>query len=1632
MKIKFVIILSIISTMIFANNLRISGDNAEYKISGDFFIENTSVKQVRDTEYIRIEAKNTGITGEEGLPELPVHTQLVALPATGNLSVKSFTYDFEIAELSQKIVPCGWEDNHEPDNEFYSRNQWYPKELVQIASPSIMRGNRFTQVALAVVQYNPVLNKTRTLKNIDLQLEVDYSNTDNPLLQTNRISSETFSKLIETKIYDAAPARSQEKGSYLFIAPDALVTNLQYLARWKEKLGYKTKIATISETGNTNSEINDYIQNAYDTWDVPPEFVILVGDVSGQLIVPTFYIPGGWGNYDVTDFQYSLCEGDDYFPDVMLGRISIQSPTELLTVISKIINYEKNPYMEEDWFDHALMISYILDDGYWHIYSHRETVMAVREKLLDYTYTVVDTFVHPWNSGQNNLANKINDGHSIINLRATGSHDHWVTWYGVEIFGINNVNQLSNGFKLPFVASMTCGGGDFGAGQEPSNFGETWLIAGTPSIPKGAIAFVGPSEYDTQTGWNNANDIGIFQGFTQYGVTKAAELMLSGKMALYNNYPFAHEMGNAHDSDQFYFYVYGLLGDPGVSIWSETPKSVSLEISTEISSGSNYLEASVNIAENDRSGFTIAITNADSLVTYGITNNSGTALIPIKLNPGDYEVTASKYGYIPVSEDLVSVETDMISMYDFDFSEEVTPGSVIDLEISVKNMGELTAENIDVLLISDDEYLTVTSDVVNADNMNPNETADLMLQFAVGNTWLNFSEKELFVQISSSLGNNIFLVPVVIQAPETVFYDMSSILLQGETTEVELDLFNAGNTETGDFSVTLISMNDKADVTSGTGNFDNIEPGEAGTSTNAFTIDISADVITGETAVFQAEIIQNAEVVQTLTFEVPIGDVRETSPTFCDYGYYAVESADEGNFTAPVYDWIEIDPSNGGPGTETGADHSTFDGWTKVLDLPFTFQYFGRFYDQISVSSNGWISMGETELVFFRNRNIPDGTGPRAMIAPFWDEIREGNTFVYYDETEHYYVIEWSECVDAYNNFYEVTFEVILFDPAYYPTATGDGEILFQYKNVYSNDQENNYCTVGIENYEQTEGLLMTFADIYPETVHELEDETAILFTIREGNPVPLLTVEPDEINISIPAESNESVALTLINNGSINDLEFAISVSNFGRDEANRDISNDQIIRGINGYVPVIPFDLSFYLIHNSPDNEPIHGVTLDFPEGFHVNNATSINTMLFNGQSGDGVTCSWGFGSGADYVGSNPQIFTVNVTIDADQTETVVVDWYIEGDGSGAEPHTRSGNLIIDPTTNDYLWLEYPNGGETLVYGIQDSITWNSYGNDNLINIELSRDNGMNWEPVSTNEANDGFFDFVPSGSLSDECKIKLSSPGGPMDISDATFNISALEISYPTIGTVMQYGTLEAVVWSGTGGIENVDIEISLDNGFSWDYLGQDEENDGLYEFYVPGPPSNDCKIRLSNSDDASVFNLSSNFAITDFPVEWIIPETAGGVIAPGENTEIQILFDTHDLEEGSYQAFIEIATNWGQETIVPVFLQVTSASADNDIVTAPKLMQNYPNPFNPNTTIAFKISRQNAKDAELEIFNIKGQKVKTFSNLQNYESGNQQIEWNGTDEDDKSVASGLYFYKLKTDNKIIDTKKMLLLK
>ncbi len=89
---------------------------------------------------------------------------------------------------------------------------------------------------------------------------------------------------------------------------------------------------------------------------------------------------------------------------------------------------------------------------------------------------------------------------------------------------------------------------------------------------------------------------------------------------------------------------------------------------------------------------------------------------------------------------------------------------------------------------------------------------------------------------------------------------------------------------------------------------------------------------------------------------------------------------------------------------------------------------------------------------------------------------------------------------------------------------------------------------------------------------------------------------------------------------------------------------------------------------------------------------------------------------------------------------------------------------------------------------------------------------------------------------------------------------------------------------------------------------------------------------------------------------------------------------------------------------------------------------QLHANYPNPFNPATTICFDLPQ--ASQVKLEIYNVLGQRIAILVDNRE-EAGRYQVVWDGNDSDGHAVASGMYFYRLTTDQ-FVASKKMVLLK
>ena len=158
---------------------------------------------------------------------------------------------------------------------------------------------------------------------------------------------------------------------------------------------------------------------------------------------------------------------------------------------------------------------------------------------------------------------------------------------------------------------------------------------------------------------------------------------------------------------------------------------------------------------------------------------------------------------------------------------------------------------------------------------------------------------------------------------------------------------------------------------------------------------------------------------------------------------------------------------------------------------------------------------------------------------------------------------------------------------------------------------------------------------------------------------------------------------------------------------------------------------------------------------------------------------------------------------------------------------------------------------------------------------------------------------------------------------------------------------------------------------------------------------------------------------------------------------ESPEQELFLRVHQFDDSAMQWVLiggsvdtshnEVRSGIREPGVYALFTTSVSTGSIDDPgpKTLPKrfeLSQNYPNPFNPSTTIAFELPTKG--HVELTIFNILGEKVTTLVN-QVLPAGRHSVEWNATDVRGRSVASGVYLYRIKSGETVI-SKKMMLVK
>jgi hypothetical protein len=524
--------------------------------------------------YTRLHGEGYGSGTKTGMPDLPVLRRDVEVPFGAQVTLELVEAEYAVYTLEElglhPIYPLqppvpkvegAWDRRRfEIDETFYAHGAHTPAEPVRLGEEYVVRGHRVQPVEVWPVAYDPQAGTVRLYSGVRFRLRLEGSDVARTQALAERYASPTFETRLARRILNYNQGRppaafgQQTEMGYLIITADAYYDAMLPFATLRDRRGFDVTMTRLSEIpgSGTNSDIKDYIQTAYDTWAVPPSYVLLVGDTD---TIPGWISSPPYGR--ITDLYYVTMDGsDDWHPDMGRGRFPVRSAAQTTAMVDKYLAYA-DLRGQESWVSAASFIAscdsdfynvaeathnYVIDTytgplGYWGIFPN--TPQTGGDRLYCITHGADGTDIQA----------SLDQGRWIAIYSGHGGYTEWEMGYGQD-----DVRNLTSHGIFPFVASHACITGDF---LQEQVFGETWVL----QEDVGALVFWGSSDSST---WNEDDVLERVTFDSLFsdprGHADVTEMTYDGLAAVEASYP---------STARYYWETYNVLGDPAVKIFLE-------------------------------------------------------------------------------------------------------------------------------------------------------------------------------------------------------------------------------------------------------------------------------------------------------------------------------------------------------------------------------------------------------------------------------------------------------------------------------------------------------------------------------------------------------------------------------------------------------------------------------------------------------------------------------------------------------------------------------------------------------------------------------------------------------------------------------------------------------------------------------------------------------------------------------------------------------------------------------------------------------------------------------------------------------------------------------------------------------
>ncbi|MCB2219834.1 MAG: hypothetical protein KQI35_05505 [Bacteroidetes bacterium] len=666
-----------------------------------------------------------------GNPNVHSYARWILIPNGTKINI-TFSHglpvDYENIDLAP-AQPEPYDNENAPRPAFtknevvYSRDADFPGVFAETDGIKRKRGQELTLLTIYPYQYNPVQKRLTVYP--DLKITVSFSGTIHPIppnLKTKNLEYSLKSMAINGEAVLAAEVSAgttsngdninYSNGCDLLIITDPAFENAaNTLASWKIRKGIYTWVYNTSVTGNTFTQIENFIDNAYETWSPAPEYLLFIGDAEN---IPPGYILYEDENDLGTDIFYADYDDPmDYVADFGYGRLSVDNVADADSVVARIIRYERTPSTNPNYYNQILNASCFQDgengvegepDELPDHYANRrfcKTSEDVRNYLMSQGFLSQREYVaynrvnydeifpenwmdlnqswsggifendnppdggdpipaellkpgFPWDGSTAGISAAFNAGKFFAIFRAHGS---WSGW-GDPDFHSWNVDALNNGENRPFIWSITCQSGwfdnetdnaSYGSSNSQECFAEHWLRHNT-----GGSCGILAAARNSSSGKNDRLIWGmmdaIWPGFLTWSMDPYGGPDPIYRMGDVINYGKGYMATKYPGYETTTIALFHWFGDPTSEMWTSQPNELTNALVTSpINIGTSSITVQVTPAVENML-VAICMENSDDIFGTAYTNSSGIATVNLNHSitlEDVIYVTITKHNYKP-------------------------------------------------------------------------------------------------------------------------------------------------------------------------------------------------------------------------------------------------------------------------------------------------------------------------------------------------------------------------------------------------------------------------------------------------------------------------------------------------------------------------------------------------------------------------------------------------------------------------------------------------------------------------------------------------------------------------------------------------------------------------------------------------------------------------------------------------------------------------------------------------------------------------------------------------------------------------------------------------------------------------